>query len=126
MQELRNQRYNSDSDQGFSADQHLDADLRRALKFSAQVTPQQHQAARERLLRRAAVEQMPLEVVAPPQLSYAALREHAETLRQYAVGFMNFLFVDTGAYERARRLPAHYRHYNVHGRYAFTVIHMSA
>jgi hypothetical protein len=108
-----------------SRDQHLTADVRRALKYNAHVTPAQQQAAKERLLRRAAA-QMPLEPVAPQR--YSMLRAHAQTLRQHASTVINFLFVESSAYERARRLPFyyHHRHYNVHGRYAFAIIRMSA
>lgn len=102
--------------------QHLTADITRALKFSAQVTPQQHLAAKERLMRVAAG-QMPLEAAPPRRPS---LLEHAAALRPHLASLMDFLFFDSGAYERARRLPAHYRHYNVHGHYAYTIIQMSA
>jgi hypothetical protein len=117
-----------------SAAQHLTADITRTLKFSAQVTPQQHLAAKERLLRLAAAQMSP-EAVAPRRsslLEHAAavchsnLLEHAAALRPHVASVMHFLFFESDPYERARRFPPHYRHYNVHGHYAYTIIQMSA
>jgi hypothetical protein len=107
--------------------QYLTGDITRSLKFSTQVTPLQQQAAKERLLRLAA-SQMPLEPVpdAPTRRLPLSLREHAAALRPHVANLMHFLFDDSDIYERARRLPPHYRHYNVHGHYAYTIIQISA
>lgn len=101
-----------------------DASITRTLKFETLVTPRQHAAARDRLMRSAAVQTMLPPLETDPE--YATLRDRASLLGQHTLRILNFLLVDSSAYERARRPPLLYRHYNAHGRYAFSIIHMSA
>lgn len=100
-----------------------DASITRTLKFETLVTPSQHAAARARLMRSAAAQTMLPALAADEN---ATLRDRASNLGQHTLRFLNILLVDSSAYERARRSPRLYRHYNAHGRYAFTIIHMSA
>lgn len=108
-----------------SPDQHFDATVTRTLKFETLLPPSQQDAARARLLSRAAAQTMlpPLEAAAGERVT---LRAHALVVRQRTRRLWNFLFVDAHVYERARRLPRFYQHYNVYGRRAYTVISLSA
>jgi hypothetical protein len=105
-------------------DQQFDADAARRLKHGVRVSAQQQHSAKERLLRRAAAQVVlpPLEVVE----QRATLRDHATAFGQHALRVLNWLLLDSKIYERARRPPPFYQYYNVHGRYQFTIIHMSA
>ena len=105
-------------------DKQLDADIARSLRFDTLVPPQRQQAARERLLKSAA-EQAVLPPLAAP-VAHSGLRDHAQTLGQSTLRLLNFILVDSSIYERARRPPRLYEHYNTHGRYALSVIHMLA
>lgn len=107
-----------------SPDQQLDAAVVRSLKFRTLVTASQQQAARERLLRRAAAQTMlpPLQLVEPRP----TLRDHASVIGRCTKRLLDWLITDSSAYERARRPPPFYQFYNAHGRYAFTIIHVSA
>ncbi len=102
----------------------FDADVARSMRFDSLVTPMQKHAAREQLLLRAA-EQAMLSSLALPE-SRSPLRDHAYTLGQHTLRFLNLLLIDSSIYERARRPPRLYQYYNAHGRYAFSIIHMSA
>jgi hypothetical protein len=106
-------------------DQHLEADIARTLKFEAHVTLVQHDNARARLLKSAAAQ-----TVLPPVMSAEtapnALRVHAQSFAQQIMRLMRFLLVDSTCYERARRPPSFSQYCNVHGRGAFTIIHVSA
>jgi len=108
-------------------DQHLEADITRTLKFNTLVTPNQRENARARLLRTAAEQSIlpPVKAVEPAPVSIP-LRDHAQMLRQQIARLWNFLLVDSTCYERARRPPSFFQYYNVHGRGAFTIIHVSA
>lgn len=101
-----------------------EASISRTLKFETLVTPKQYASARQRLLLSAAAQTIlpPLETDA----ELATLRDRASIFGQHTRRLLNFLLVDSSAYERARRPPRLYCHYNAHGRYAFTIIHMSA
>ena len=103
-------------------DHEFDAEVARKLKFA--VGPRQQQNARERLLRRASAQVIlpALERAEEP----ATLRSMAAHVGQRTLRFLHFLVLDTRIYERARRPPLYYQYYNAHGRYAFTIIHMSA
>lgn len=118
MPELRDQKIDSAP--------YLTGDITRALKFGTQVTPHQQQAAKERLLRLAAAQAPLAPAAVPARRPLLTLRESAAALRPHVANLMHFLFVDSDVYERARRQPPHYRHYNVHGHYAYTIIQMSA
>lgn len=106
-------------------EQQFDAQIARTLKFKTIVTTTQQQSARERLLERAAEQTMlpPLTIEAVEPIT---LREHADTFCQRTLRVFHFLFTDSSMYERARRPPRFYEFYNPHGRYAFTIIHLSA
>src|SRR4051812_29130432 len=107
-----------------SLDQQFDADAARKLKFAAQISSRQQHDAKERLMRRAAAQ-----TILPPRALAAertTLRAYAASLGQQTRRFVNFLLLDSTMYERARRLPPFYQYYNVHGRYEFTSVHMSA
>ena len=107
-------------------DQHLNAEIARALKFRPVVTPLQKQNARDRLLMRAAEQTMlpPLMVVETERIP---LRERAQSLGYRTLRILHFLLLDSSMYERARcPSPRLYEFYNAHGRYAYTIIHMSA
>ncbi len=105
-------------------DKQLDADIARSLRFDTLAPPVRQQLAREQLLRRAAEQTMLVPL--PTPAARAGLRDHALTLRQGTLRLLNLLIVDSRIYERARRSPCLYQHYNAHGRYAFAVIHMLA
>lgn len=107
-----------------SLDHEFDAEVARKLKFAVTPRQQQQQHAREQLLRRASAQ-----TILPPQESAAlqvSWRVCAAQFGQRTLRFLHFLVLDTRIYERARRPPLYYQYYNVHGRYAFTIIHMSA
>jgi hypothetical protein len=107
-------------------DQYLDAEITRALKFKPVVTPLQKQAARERLLMRAAGQTMlsPLIVAEEQPVSF---REHVHVFRDRTLRVLQILLLDSSMYERARcPSPRFYEYYNPHGRYTFTIIHLSA
>lgn len=109
-----------------SPDRYLDAEIIRALKFKPVVTPLQKQAARERLLVRAAEQTMllPLPVQEEQCLSP---RRRAFLLKERAVRVLQILFFDSSMYERAHTpSPRLYQYYNPHGRYSFSIIHLSA
>ncbi len=109
-----------------SPDPHLDAEIARVLKFKPTVTPLQKQNARERLLARAAEQTMlpPLSVEAPLPVT---LLERACTLGQSTLRVLHFILLDSSMYERARcPSPRLYEFYNAHGRYTYSIIHMSA
>lgn len=105
-------------------DQQFDAEAGRRLKYGVRVSAQQQHSAKERLLRRAATQAVlpPLEIVE----ERATLRGHVTAFSQRTLRVLNWLLLDSRMYERARRPPRHYEFYNVHGRYQFTIIHMSA
>ena len=105
-------------------DKLFDADIVRTLRFDTVVTPAQRQYAKRELLRLAAEQTMlpPLTV----SEERAGFRSHAYTLGQHTLRFLQLLLVDASVYERARRPPRHYQYYNAHGRYAYTIIRMSA
>jgi len=107
-------------------DQYLDPEITRALKFKPVITPTQKQAARERLLSRAAEQAMlsPLAVVQEPSVS---LREHMQVIGERTLRVLQILFFDSSMYERARTPSPHfYRYCNPHGRYTVSIIHLSA
>ena len=103
-------------------DQQLDADIARSLRFSTLVTPLQQYNAKERLLRKAA-EQTVLEPLAAERFT---LRDHAHSFRERTRRLVNFLILDSVAYERVSRPLSYYRYYGGYGRYAFTLIRISA
>ena len=106
-------------------DQHIEADIARTLKFDARVTLVQRDNARARLLQSAAAQT----VLPPVELFEAApvpLRTHAQVFTQQVIRFLRFLLIDSTCYERARRPPTFSQYCNVHGRGAFTIIHVSA
>ncbi len=105
-------------------DKQLDADIARSLRFETLVPPLRQQVAREQLLKRAA-EQAVLPPLAAPA-ARSGLRDHAQTLSQGTLLLLNLLLVNSSIYERARRPPRLYEHYNAHGRYAIGIIHMLA
>jgi hypothetical protein len=107
-----------------SLDQQFDADAARKLKFAVRASARQQHDAKERLMRRAAGQTIlpSRETVA----ERATLRAYAVSLSQQTRRLLNFLLLDSTMYERARRLPPFYQYYNVHGRYEFTSVHMSA
>lgn len=107
-----------------SPDQHFGATITRTLRFGTLVTPRQQENAKERLLCCAA-SRAPLPALQSAG-ERATLRDHASVVTQCAIRLLNFVFVDSSAYERARRPPRFYQYYNAHGRYAFTAIPMSA
>jgi hypothetical protein len=120
-----------------SPDPSFDAALMRGMKFRTLVTPSQQQDARERLLALAAEQTMlpPLdatEVSLPVQeevytVSQRTLRDHAYTVGQHTLRILQLLITDSSMYERARLpSPLFYEYYNPHGRYAYTIIRMSA
>jgi hypothetical protein len=104
-------------------EQRFDAAITRTLKFDTLLPTIQQQSAKERLLRRAVVQTVlpPLAIERP-----ATLRDHASVIGQRTLRLLNLLIMDSSAYERARRPPLFYQFYNAHGRYAFTIINMSA
>ena len=106
-------------------DHALEASIARNLRFDTLVTSRQHQQARERLLLRAAAQTMlppvPVLVEEPP-----TLLDHAHTLRHHTLRFLHLLLLDSSIYERARKPPRLHEFYNAHGRYAYSVIHLSA
>ncbi|MEP7292321.1 MAG: hypothetical protein ABI835_11085 [Chloroflexota bacterium] len=106
-------------------DQQFDAQIARILKFKPVVTPVQRQTARALLLQRAADQAMlpPLTIAEAEPITF---RDHAYTFGQRSLRVFHFLFTDSSMYERARRPPRFYEFHNAHGRYTFTVLHMSA
>jgi hypothetical protein len=108
-------------------DQQIEADIARTLKFNTLVTPIQREDARARLLRCAAEQTiLPPAPVSASAVARAALRDHADSLRQQGMHLLRFLLVDSTCYERARRPPTFFQYYNAHGRGAFTIIQVSA
>ncbi len=105
-------------------DKQLDADVARSLRFDTLVPPLRQQVAKELLLKRAAEQTMLLPLAAPA--AHSGLRDHAYTLSQGTLRLLNLLIVDSSIYERARRPPRLYQHYNTHGRYALSIIHVLA
>ena len=108
-------------------DQPIDADIARTLKFDTRVTPVQREDARARLLRSAAAQTiLPPVPISAPEVERVTLRDHAQLLREQGMRLLRFLLVDSTCYERARRPPTFFQYYNMHGRGAFTLIHVSA
>jgi hypothetical protein len=101
-----------------------DATITRTLRFATLVAPRQHESAREALMLRAATQSMLPPLQADEES--ATLRDRASVIGQQTLRLLNILLVDSSVYERARRPPRFHKYYNVHGRYAFTIIHMSA
>lgn len=107
-------------------DQYLDTEITRTLKFKPVVTPLQKQAARDRLLTRAA-EQTMLPPLIMPQESSVSLRDQVDLFRERTRRVLQILLFDSSMYERARCPgPRFYEYYNPHGRYTFSIIHLSA
>ncbi len=115
----------------------FDADIARGMKFNTTVTPVQRQNARDRLLALAAEQTMlpPLDTTAAPvpvqaevyPVAQRTLRDHAYMVGQHTLRILQFLITDSSMYERARKpSPLLYEYYNPHGRYAYTIIRMSA
>ncbi len=105
-------------------DKQLDADIARSLRFDTLVPPLRQQVAKELLLQRAA-EQTMLPPLAAATV-HSGLRDHAHTLSQNTLRLLSLLIVNSSIYERARRPPRFYQHYNAHGRYALSIIHVLA
>ncbi len=105
-------------------EEQLDADITRSLRFDTLVPPARQQAAKELLLSRAA--EQPMLPPLPAVTASPGLRDHAQTISHGTRRLLSLLIVDSSIYERARRQPRLYQHYNAHSRYAFTVIHMLA
>ncbi|HVU13686.1 MAG TPA: hypothetical protein VHD90_20540 [Phototrophicaceae bacterium] len=88
-------------------DQQFDADAARQLKFNTMVTASQQAKAKERLLRRAA-HQIMLEPETP-----APVESRAQVIGRRTLHVLNFLIMDSKAFERAHRPWRTYRYENM-------------
>jgi hypothetical protein len=102
---------------------HLDDDIRLALKFETRVSARQKQAAWERLQQRAAVQMIlpPIETSAvPPRVSWLS------ALRDGSLRLLNALLIDSSAFERARRPFPYVLFCDIQGRYVRPYVHFAA
>ncbi len=92
-------------------DQQFDADAARQLKFNTMVTASQQAKARERLLCRAAHQ-----IMLEPEMPVPA-QSRAHVLGQRTLRVLNFLIMDSKAFERAHRPWRTCKYENVRRRY---------
>lgn len=109
-----------------SPDTQLEADIARALRFSPTVTRVQQLNARERLLERAAEQAMLPPLMAEEAEPLPSLRDHAAILGQSTLRVIQFLFLDSSMYERARQLPHFHTLHHSYSRHSMAMLRMSA
>ncbi len=107
-------------------DKQLEQDITRTLRFETLVTPAQQQAARERLLQRAA-EQTVLSPALEEAESASRLLEAASLVKNRSLRLLHVLLIDSAALDRVPRKPVCFHYFlDTHGRFTRPILSLSA